>query len=341
MGGQECGEARASHLLLALDQERDSKREPRVLLEQLAHRGDVGHQRALVVGRAAAVDALADDGRLEWRRLPEGERVRRLHVVVAVDHHVGPARVPAAACEHDRVNVRLHDLDREAERGEQLGHEFLGSGHPLLEPRVGRDAREADEFLQLFNGIEHGATMRDGPVPANPERVPRPPQCLKWRMPVKTMAMPRSSAALMTSASRTEPPGWIAAVAPASAAAIRPSGKRKERLAGDHRALEVEPRLARLPDRDPRAVDARHLAGADAERLLAPAVDDRVGFHVLADLPAENHRVPLLGGRLAPGHHPEARAVAERPVAVLHEHAADDRADLLQGVGTRAPRWRP
>ena len=32
-------------------------------------------------------------------------------------------------------------------------------------------------------------------------------QCLKCREAVKTMAIPRSSAAAMTSASRTEPPG--------------------------------------------------------------------------------------------------------------------------------------
>src|SRR5437867_2344264 len=32
-------------------------------------------------------------------------------------------------------------------------------------------------------------------------------QCRKWRMPVKTMAMPRRSAARITSLSRTEPPG--------------------------------------------------------------------------------------------------------------------------------------
>ena len=38
-------------------------------------------------------------------------------------------------------------------------------------------------------------------------------------MPVNAIVMPRASAAAMTSASRTEPPGWMAAVAPASAAA--------------------------------------------------------------------------------------------------------------------------
>ena len=42
-------------------------------------------------------------------------------------------------------------------------------------------------------------------------------------MPVKTMAIPCSSAAFITSSSRTLPPGWMIAVAPASAAASTPS----------------------------------------------------------------------------------------------------------------------
>ena len=48
-------------------------------------------------------------------------------------------------------------------------------------------------------------------------------QCRKWRRPVNTIAMPARSAAAMTSASRREPPGWIAAVAPAAIAASSPS----------------------------------------------------------------------------------------------------------------------
>jgi hypothetical protein len=46
-------------------------------------------------------------------------------------------------------------------------------------------------------------------------------------MPVKTMAMPRRSAAAITSGSRTEPPGWITAVAPAFAASSTPSANGK------------------------------------------------------------------------------------------------------------------
>ena len=47
-------------------------------------------------------------------------------------------------------------------------------------------------------------------------------------MPVKTMARPALSAASITSLSRIEPPGWMIAVAPASAAASRPSAKGKK-----------------------------------------------------------------------------------------------------------------
>ena len=47
-------------------------------------------------------------------------------------------------------------------------------------------------------------------------------------MLVKTIARPASSAAAITSASRTDPPGWITAVAPASTAASSPSAKGKK-----------------------------------------------------------------------------------------------------------------
>ena len=44
---------------------------------------------------------------------------------------------------------------------------------------------------------------------------------------MKTIARPAASAAAMTSSSRIEPPGWITALAPASAAASRPSANGK------------------------------------------------------------------------------------------------------------------
>ena len=52
---------------------------------------------------------------------------------------------------------------------------------------------------------------------------PRLPQWRNWRSPVKSIAMLRSSAAAITAASLTEPPGWTTTAAPASAAAWMPS----------------------------------------------------------------------------------------------------------------------
>ena len=43
-----------------------------------------------------------------------------------------------------------------------------------------------------------------------------------------TTAMPASSAAAITSASRTDPPGWTTAATPASASTSRPSGNGKK-----------------------------------------------------------------------------------------------------------------
>src|SRR6266481_1943807 len=53
-------------------------------------------------------------------------------------------------------------------------------------------------------------------------------QCKKCRIPVNTIPKPSRSAAAITSASRTEPPGWITAVAPALAASSTPSGNGKK-----------------------------------------------------------------------------------------------------------------
>src|SRR5690606_13643146 len=53
-------------------------------------------------------------------------------------------------------------------------------------------------------------------------------QCRKCRRPVITIAMSCSSAAAMTSASRTDPPGCTTAVAPAAARLSRPSRNGKK-----------------------------------------------------------------------------------------------------------------
>ena len=53
---------------------------------------------------------------------------------------------------------------------------------------------------------------------------------------MNTIATPAASAAAITSASRSDPPGWITAVAPASTAGNETVGEGEERVGGDDRA---------------------------------------------------------------------------------------------------------
>ena len=63
-------------------------------------------------------------------------------------------------------------------------------------------------------------------------------------MPVKTIASPARSAAAITASSRTEPPGWMAAVTPAAIAVSKPSGNGEEGIAGEYRAGGPSPALS-------------------------------------------------------------------------------------------------
>ncbi len=56
-------------------------------------------------------------------------------------------------------------------------------------------------------------------------------------MAVNTMARPAASAASITSSSRIEPPGWITAVAPASAIDHERVGEGEEGVRRRHRAF--------------------------------------------------------------------------------------------------------
>ena len=114
------------------------------------------------------------------------------------------------------------------------------------------------------------------------------PQCRKWRMPVKTMAMPALSAAAITSSSRREPPGWITAVMPAAIPASSPSANGKNASdaitaprAGDSGKTRRLLHVGGLGDGDLGAVDPARLTGADPDRRAILGEDDRVRLDVL------------------------------------------------------------
>ena len=97
---EERHEILRTDLLLALDDDGDVDRQRSRDLLPGAARLDEGHQLALVVLGAARDDDLSPVGvighdGLEWRTVPEIERIDRLHVVMAVEQHMRP---PAAHC---------------------------------------------------------------------------------------------------------------------------------------------------------------------------------------------------------------------------------------------------
>ena len=130
-------------------------------------------------------------------------------------------------------------------------------------------------------------------------------------MPVNTIATSCSSAALITSASRIEPPGWITAVAPASIATSKPSGNGKnaseattEPLVSGAGELQFLGRVLRLARGDARGIDAAHLAGADADGGAVLGIDDGVRLDVLGDAEGEAQVVEFGRARRALGHRP-------------------------------------
>ncbi len=138
----------------------------------------------------------------------------------------------------------------------------------------------------------------------------------------------------MTFGSLTLPPGWMAAVAPASAAAMRPSGKGKKASEATMLPLRLELRLGGFPDRDAGGIDARHLARADAERAVARGVDDGVGLHVLDHAPAEEERLAFgVGGRALGDDFPVGGGDGVGIAALEEERVAHGGADFEAGRG--------
>ena len=165
--GEEAPEAARAVLLLALDEYRQADREGEVVrLDDVAHgleRGEVHEHARLVVARAAAVEALADDGGLEGRGAPVGLVAGGLHVVVGVEE-VGRRAVLGGAVGDDaglahpalRVLVLVHlDALEQPGRLEQLAHGLGAAGDGLAVEGVPRDRGDADEVGEAGDGARH------------------------------------------------------------------------------------------------------------------------------------------------------------------------------------------
>src|SRR5688572_15591296 len=97
-----------------------------------------------------------------------------------------------------------------------------------------------------------------------------------------------------------------------------------------HRAREVELRLLRLEHRDACAVEAAHLAGADAEGGAVAHEDDGVGLDELGDAPGEQKVLHLLRRRLLLGGDLEVGFLQDLRVGALNQQAPADALVLMR-----------
>ena len=159
-------EVRAPDLLLALDDPADPHRELAARLAHRSNRCEPNRKLGLVVGRAAREQLPVAHRRLERRRLPEVERIDRLHVVVVVqeEREVAGARELAVDRRRGAVDRQLPCL--EAGAGEQLLDELRGLRELLS---LGRDARLPAEELEdaqgvAFDRLDVDSGRRHGPI---------------------------------------------------------------------------------------------------------------------------------------------------------------------------------
>ena len=146
-------------LLLALDHHGDRQRQGAGDRFIGAQGLDEGHHLAFVVAGAARDDDLAAVGqrrntRRERRRLPQIERIDRLHVVMAIEQYARRFVVAVAAlAHHDRMSLGRADAGRKADAG-QIAGDVLGRGPALIFVRwVGRDRRDAQEIEQALEAV--------------------------------------------------------------------------------------------------------------------------------------------------------------------------------------------
>ena len=136
----------AAALLFAFDQDLHIDRQGspggEVALDRFEKREDL----PFVVGRPAGVEASAAPRGLERGRGPQVERVRGLHVVMAVGQHGGPSRGPAPLAIRERVPLAGNQTAVQPDRAKMIRGP---AGRPLHVGSVGRERADAGDAQPL------------------------------------------------------------------------------------------------------------------------------------------------------------------------------------------------
>ena len=144
---------RGADFLFAFEDDLDVDRQPAVLLQVRLDRLEVHEHLALVVGRAARVDLAVADRRLERRRLPQVERIDRLHVVVAVEQDRRRALGAEPVAVDDRDARASRSAGRSAGRcaASRRRSTRRSAGRPPACSRQRADAGDGEVGLQLVD----------------------------------------------------------------------------------------------------------------------------------------------------------------------------------------------
>ena len=145
---------------LALDHHGDRERQLAGDRHEGATGFDESHHLTFVVAGPARNDDLAAVGerRDAWRerrRVPQIERIDRLHVVVAVEQHARALAVALTAtlAHDDRVTLGLPNAGLKADAGQVLGHISSGRLTLLAVGGIGRDRLDAQELEQPLEAL--------------------------------------------------------------------------------------------------------------------------------------------------------------------------------------------
>ena len=143
----------AADLLLALDDKRQVARQLGAGFEVCLDRLDVSEVLPLVVARAAGVQVASANLRIERRCGPQLQRIRRLHIVVAVDEKMRPAAGALArgGQRDDRVAVSLVYPGLQSDRFAVIGQPAGAGGHVFFVHTLRRDTWKTQILDQLVD----------------------------------------------------------------------------------------------------------------------------------------------------------------------------------------------
>ena len=105
---------RTADFFLAFDDEMQIHRQIALLLDRFLNAEDVGKNLTFVIRRAARKNVSVLQNRLERRRFPQLERVRRLHIVMPVNENGAPPFLMFVPRPNNRMAGSRNQLRRES-----------------------------------------------------------------------------------------------------------------------------------------------------------------------------------------------------------------------------------